>query len=92
MSKRIAALFLFVPAVYAAEPAGISSTPYDGDGKITVVSNEDGTWTTSVVVTEEGFYQEDCIIKMSHVTKEEPVPTFIGKACTRIRIALPGDL
>lgn len=91
MSRLIVVLLLFVPSAYATAPAAISPNPYGGGGNITVVSNEDGTWSTSVVVTDGDIYQEDCIIQMSQVTKEQPIPKSIGKACTRIRIAIPNE-
>lgn len=96
MSKLIVVLLLFVPAVYATEPTAVSPDPYGGFDKrpeksenLTRVLNEDGTWTTSMVMTDGDGYQEDCIIKMSQATKEQPIPKPIGKACTRIRFSLP---
>ncbi|MCE7761280.1 hypothetical protein GQL56_01375 [Pseudomonas putida] len=91
ISKLIVVLLLFVPTAYATEPVAISPSPYEVGGKITVVLNEDGTWTTSVVLIDGKVYQEDCIVKMSPFTKEQPIPEFIGKACTRIRIAIPDE-
>lgn len=91
ISKLIVAFLLFVPAAYAAEPAAISPDPYEMGGKITVVLNEDGTWTTSVVVVDGKIYQEDCVVKMSPITREQPIPKIIAKACTRIRIVNTGE-
>lgn len=91
ISKLIVVLLLFVPTAYATEPAAISPSPYEVGGKITVVLNEDGTWTTSVVVIDGKTYQEDCIVQMSPITKEQPIPEFIAKACTRIRIVDTGE-
>lgn len=89
-------LLILLPAMYAAETAAISSD-HDGEAKdmpensekIKATLNEDGTWSTSMMSTAEGGYQEDCVIKVSQATKEKPVQELIGKACARIRFSLP---
>lgn len=97
MSKIIVMLLLILfPAMYAAETAALSFD-HNGEAKgipenserIKATLNEDGTWSTSMMSTSGGGYQEDCVIKVSQATKEKPVQELIGKACARIRFSLP---
>lgn len=85
------ALLLFVPAAYATQSIATKTSSYGEYGHITVVPNAHDVWSTSVVVIDGYSYQEDCVIKMSKVTKEQPVPSAIGQACARIRIAIPDE-
>lgn len=94
--KLTVALLFIAPEAYAKESIAISPNSYGGPDKrvekgenVIAISNEDGTWATSRLVTGEEVYQEDCVIKMSQVTKEQPIPTPIGMACTRVRFTLP---
>lgn len=88
-------LSLFVPVTYAAEPTAVNPDPFGGPDKrpeksenVMTVWNEDGTFTTSVVMTYGDGHKEHCIIKTVQSTKEHPVPSPISKICTRIRFVL----
>ncbi|WP_124369140.1 MULTISPECIES: hypothetical protein [unclassified Pseudomonas] len=66
----IAMLSLFVPVTYAAEPTAVNPDPFGGPDKrpeksenVMTVWNEDGTFTTSVVMTYGDGHKEHCIIK-----------------------------
>lgn len=85
----IVALLLFVSAAYATQSTATRISPDGEGGNITVVEHD--TWSTSVVMVDGYIYQEDCVVKISEVTKEQPVPKSIGKACVRIRIAIPDE-
>lgn len=92
----ITAFLFFVPAVYATEHTAVSSDLYGGPDKVpeksenvTTVLNEDGTWTTSVVMTYGDGHQEHCIINMPVATKEHPIQKPLSKTCKRIQFVVP---
>ncbi|WP_157969700.1 hypothetical protein [Pseudomonas huaxiensis] len=87
----IVALLLFVPAAYATQSTATRTSPSGEGGNITAASNKNDAWSASVVVIDGYSYIEDCVVNMSKVTKEQPVPKSIGKACARIRIDIPGE-
>lgn len=85
-------LMLLAQSVYAAEPQVMSPDPYGGPDKrpeksenVTTFMNEDGTSTTSAVMTYGDGHQEHCLIVVALAKDGQRHPKALSKTCTRIR-------